>query len=265
MKKLFSLATLCCAFALASCNMPKDGDTEIVTEEYLGSYIGAYANPTDVELLAGKGEDKFFLSATFKRDLVRQLKEKDKEKFLQLSKYYKDDEYHNKWQVVYKYDSKVGAWLAPLTGLPPVVPTVLKDSIFSVSVVSNRSFGEAYPAGAELKDLITFHALSINDFIVSGYKPSKPTEPVKEWIKKGYFNAFSGSMIDNLMPFMLGRKNHFIPVSYPLNEVNQKNTRLISPSFLLVFKEHPLVGEHTFTVKVKFADKELTGTIKHLF
>lgn len=265
MNKLFTLATLCFAFAISSCNMPKHGDVEILTEEYFGSYIGAYSNPTDVELLSGKGDGKFYLSVAFKRDLVRQLKEKDKDKFIELSKYYKDDSYRHRWQSKYIYDSKLGAWVGELTGLPPITPAVLKDSIFSISVVSTQGFGEAYPAGAELKDLITFHTLSINDFIVSGYKPSKPTEEVKDWMKKSYSMALAGSHIDNSMPFMLGRANHFKPVSFPLNELNQKNTRLISPSFLLVFKEFPLVGEHTFTVKVKFADKELTGTIKHLF
>ncbi len=122
------------------------------------------------------------------------------------------------------------------------------DGLLHVKVLTVRDFDALHPAGSDVSDLIDIHYVSFLDYVRSGYR-AEPKD-VEQYSGMMTYYAVDGARL----------------FSSALQGVNQENSKLIAPEFLLKFNEKPSGDESgLFRLVIQTPDASLETEFDYSF
>jgi hypothetical protein len=128
------------------------------------------------------------------------------------------------------------------------------DSILSIDVKCKEALDANHPAGSSVSDMMTFHWVSANDYVKSGYKNYKPITP---FYRKNDAIPDKYQSLISCFSMFIDREGY----SYYKDlvcDVKANETKLMAPYTSLELNTIPKAGTYHFTVSIKMSERTLS-------
>lgn len=221
MKKTFCFIALILFLSSCSSNDANVGDTSFYSSSFITEYFDA-TNLTVQQTSQGSNYCKIVILG----DQLNGLTDK-------FSKQHNDTHY-NKYKLCDDY--------------------AVADSILSIDVKCNEALDANHPAGSSVSDVMTFHWVTANDYVNSGYK--KYESIIDFYLKNDSLPHKYQSLVSCFSVYS-NREGYSYHKDFA-NMVKANETKLIAPYTSLELNTIPKAGTYHFTINMKMSDKILS-------